>query len=269
MRKNVCLKSVDLHIFRHPKSKSIIHVEPLVRSSWCSAVKNRGWQKEKIYFCNHLLLHSFCPPAFHLFHPSDRPYHSEIFTLLLLQSDEISFVFQPSGQNKPWQHRHIFKPVLSLFYCILLFSQVFWWAEWTIIHLRPRYFLQRITQAPGNCSNIKSQKVRKCSAATERSGYLSPAKWKSLKLEFGRAVLEWGPRATLLQLMNAEGKPQMFANITTGGNGKQSQTDTGLLRLGQILPVATKHFYIKCKEAVDSYFYHSFLINLSVFFWNL
>lgn len=74
LRRNVCLKSVDLHIFRRPKSKSIIHVQPLVISSWCSAVKNRGWRKEKINFCHHPLLHSFCPPAFHLFHPSDRPY---------------------------------------------------------------------------------------------------------------------------------------------------------------------------------------------------
>lgn len=90
--------------------------------------------------------------------------------------------------------------------------------------------------------------MRKCSAATERSAYLSPAKWKSLKLEFGRAVLEWGPRATLLQLMNAEGKPQMFANITTGGNGKQSQTDTGLLRLGQILPVGPNIFISSVKK---------------------
>lgn len=131
---------------------------------------------------------------------------------------------------------------------------MFRWAEWTIIHLRPRYFLQRITPAPGNCGDVKSQKVCKCSVATERSVYLSPAKWKSLKLEFGWAVLEQGPRASLLQLMNAEGKPQMFANITTGGNGKQSQTHPGLLRLGQTLPVATKHFYIKSKDAVDSYF---------------
>ncbi len=95
---------------------------------------------------------------------------------------------------------------------------------------------RRITPAPGNCSNVKSQPGRKCNegtAGTERSGYLSPAKWKSLKLEFGRAVLERGPRATLPQLTNAEGKPRMFANITIGGKCKRSQTNTGFLRLEQ------------------------------------
>lgn len=112
------------------------------------------------------------------------------------------------------------------------FVQVFRWA----IHFtpRPRNFLQRITPSPGNCGNVTSQPGRKCNegpAATERSGYLSPAKWKSLKLEFRRAVLERGPRATLPQLLNAEGKPQMFANITIGGKCKQCQMNTWFRRL--------------------------------------
>lgn len=78
---------------------------------------------------------------------------------------------------------------------------------------------------------IAKQEGNEGCAATQRSGYLSPAKWKSLKLGIRRAVLERGPRAALPQLQNAEGKHQTFANITIGGECKRNQSSCGFLRL--------------------------------------
>lgn len=165
----------------------------------------------------HLLSYFPCP-----LHPSDTLYHNEIFCFFKV----MIFFFSLQDKTSPHCMNTFWDPFLSIVYYMFLILQVFQWPTWTIRHFtpRPRNFLQRITPALGNCSNVKRQPGSKCnedSVATERSGYLSPAKWKSWKLEFGRAALEQGPRATLPRLMNAEGKPQMFANITIGGKREE------------------------------------------------
>lgn len=132
--------------------------------------------------------HNLCPPAFHLPHPSDSLYLVRPLQFTVIYK----FYIQPSEQNKlkpRW-------PVLVSFICTL-----------------PQYFLQGITKTPYNGSMLRAKQEEN---VMEVLFYLSPAKWESLKLEFWWAFLEKGPRATLPQLTNAEGKHQTAANITIG-----------------------------------------------------
>lgn len=87
--------------------------------------------------------------------------------------------------------------------------------------------LQRIAPALGNCSNVKSQPERSVMKALLL--LRGQATCPLLNGEVGSWSLDelcWNGAQGQLQpqLMNAEGKPQMFANITIGGKCRARPT---------------------------------------------
>lgn len=131
---------------------------------------NSGWWKSRWTFdsclfliaplqlCHHLLLRTLCPLAFH---PSDTLYHNEIFTLLLLQSDEIRFIFSLQDKTNP-DSINTFSD-LFLHSCSVCFFAYGELRElWDILPQGQRISYKKITPALGNCSKVKSELGKKC-----------------------------------------------------------------------------------------------------------